>query len=355
MINPTVGRIVWYRPDEADKKGSAEPPMQTCGDDPLAAQIVAVHGPRMVSVALYDAAGRHFARPSVALLQDDDKIPSGRYVEWMPYQRERTAAASIDNSAKNVISTTAAASISHGDYQTEIAIQAAGLNAPRIKPEDVLAAIDSETYTITPSGRTTICELTLTNGFTVRGESSVVSMANFDEAIGRSEARKKAIDKVWELEGYRLMQKLYEQRTAALTKDSASDMEGFLQKLQSLIDVQLMPGTIDQGEYMRGMANGMLLAKSVADGKEPPFVSAPELTFQDRVRNEYAELAQRLSKLEPFIDGEKFTTLPEAEQDRMMAQHGAMTQYATALKARIEAFDPAPVGVEDVAETKAAE
>jgi len=92
MINPTVGRIVWYRPDEADKKGSAEPPMQTCGDDPLAAQIVAVHGPRMVSVALYDAAGRHFARPSVALLQDDDKIPSGRYVEWMPYQRERTAA-----------------------------------------------------------------------------------------------------------------------------------------------------------------------------------------------------------------------------------------------------------------------
>jgi len=226
MINPTVGRIVWYRPDEADKKGGAEPPMQTCGDQPLAAQIVAVHGPRCVSVALYDAAGRHFARTSVTLVQDDDKIPSNRYVEWMPYQRERTAAASIDNTARNVLSTTAAASISHGDYQTEIAIQMAGSTAPRIKPEDVLAAIDSETYTITPSGRTTICELTLTNGFTVRGESSCVSMDNFDEAIGRTEARKKAIDKVWELEGYRLMQKLYEQRNVHPVQQIADAIGG---------------------------------------------------------------------------------------------------------------------------------
>jgi hypothetical protein len=218
---------VWYRPDEADLNGGAEPPMQVVfdadGPQPLAAQIVAVYGPRMVSVVLYDADGRHYARTSVMLMQGDAEDPpmSGRYVEWMPYQQGQAKRHEIGNTAGNMISTTAAASISHGEYQTEIAIQVAGATAPRIKPEDVLAAIDSETYTITPSGRTTICELTLTNGFTVRGESSVVSMENFDEAIGRTEARKKAIDKVWELEGYRLMQKLYEQRT--MPGDSVRD------------------------------------------------------------------------------------------------------------------------------------
>ena len=224
MINPTVGRIVWYRPSASDKEGGAQPPMQTCGDQPLAAQIVAVHNPRLVSVALYDAAGRHYARTSIPLLQDDseDAPVAGSYVEWMPYQQGQAKKnESIANTAGQMVSTTAAASISHSDYQAEIAIQMAGLSAPRIKPEDVLAAIDSETYTITPSGRTTICELTLTNGFTVRGESSCVSAANFDETIGRTEARKKAIDRVWELEGYRLMQKLYEQRNAVPAKEES--------------------------------------------------------------------------------------------------------------------------------------
>jgi hypothetical protein len=49
-----------------------------------------------------------------------------------------------------------------------------------------------------------ICELTLANGFTVRGEAAVVSKANFDEEIGKDISRKNARNKVWELEGYLL-------------------------------------------------------------------------------------------------------------------------------------------------------
>lgn len=51
-----------------------------------------------------------------------------------------------------------------------------------------------------------ICELTLQNGFTVRGEAAVVSKANFDSEIGKTISRKNACDKIWQLEGYLLQQ-----------------------------------------------------------------------------------------------------------------------------------------------------
>ncbi len=58
------------------------------------------------------------------------------------------------------------------------------------------------------SGRLTVCVLTLRNGFLVTGESSCVSAANFDEELGRKIARDNAKDKVWELEGYALRERL---------------------------------------------------------------------------------------------------------------------------------------------------
>lgn len=76
--------------------------------------------------------------------------------------------------------------------------------APRVTKADVLAEIVGETYTVLPSGRVTVCELTLRNGFTVRGESAVVFIENFDAEIGRKVARDNAEGQVWQLLGYAL-------------------------------------------------------------------------------------------------------------------------------------------------------
>ena len=54
----------------------------------------------------------------------------------------------------------------------------------------------------------TICVLVLRNGFTVTGESACVSPENFDAEIGRQIARRKAVDKVWQLLGFRLQDSL---------------------------------------------------------------------------------------------------------------------------------------------------
>lgn len=90
------------------------------------------------------------------------------------------------------------------ENEIEQNIQAKGLNAPRLSPQDIDKVIVAETYTILPSGKVMVCELTLASGFTVRGDAACVSKENFNEEIGRKISRKNARDKVWELEGYLL-------------------------------------------------------------------------------------------------------------------------------------------------------
>ena len=76
--------------------------------------------------------------------------------------------------------------------------------APKVTIEQVLAEIAEETYTVLPSGRVTVCEITLRNGFTVRGESGVVFIENNIPELGRKYARERAIEQIWQLLGFRL-------------------------------------------------------------------------------------------------------------------------------------------------------
>ena len=97
------------------------------------------------------------------------------------------------------------------EQQTEEAIQAAGLNAPRLCPADIDRVIVGETFTALPSGKCLICEVTLKNGFTVRGEACAVSKENFDLNIGMRVSREDARNKIWQLEGYLLQENLFQQ------------------------------------------------------------------------------------------------------------------------------------------------
>lgn len=111
----------------------------------------------------------------------------------------------------------------------EAAIQAKGLTAPRITPEDIKAAIVSEHYFSADQGvfgaamdidgtaerrqlphlsLLTFCVLVLRNGFTVTGESACASPENFNAEIGRKLAREAAINKLYPLLGYELKTKL---------------------------------------------------------------------------------------------------------------------------------------------------
>lgn len=87
-------------------------------------------------------------------------------------------------------------------------IQDKGLDAPRLTPTLIDETIAGEQYHVFPGTTLTVCALTLRNGFIVTGTSAAASPENFDEDIGRRIARSNARDKIWDLEGYLLREKL---------------------------------------------------------------------------------------------------------------------------------------------------
>lgn len=98
--------------------------------------------------------------------------------------------------------------MSKDEIAIENEIHAKGLNAPRLNPQTIDAAIASEQYYVFPGNRLTVCALTLQNGYIVTGESAVVVAENFNAEIGRKIARDNARNKIWALEGYLLREKL---------------------------------------------------------------------------------------------------------------------------------------------------
>jgi hypothetical protein len=96
------------------------------------------------------------------------------------------------------------------DQEVQQEIQAKGLTAPRITPEQIDAAIIGEDYYVFPGTTVTIALLQLENGFTVTGESACVSPENFNRELGRKIARAQARDKIWALMGYALREELRE-------------------------------------------------------------------------------------------------------------------------------------------------
>ena len=104
-------------------------------------------------------------------------------------------------------------------------IQAKGLTAPRITPQDLQDNIASVHYFTAREGcegecggnggtypielgLLTICVLVLRNGFTVTGESACASPENYDAEIGRKISRQNAEQKIWPLMGYALKEKI---------------------------------------------------------------------------------------------------------------------------------------------------
>ncbi len=81
MIQPTIGRVVWYHP----ANGAPD------SDKTLAAIVCHVWSDTCVNLAVFDANGIIFNQTSVFLFQGDSDRPSSCYAEWMPYQLGQAA------------------------------------------------------------------------------------------------------------------------------------------------------------------------------------------------------------------------------------------------------------------------
>jgi hypothetical protein len=162
---------------------------------------------------------------------------------------------------------------------------------PRVTLEYLLDQIVSASYTLLPNGRTTICQLELKNGFTVEGKSACVHRDNYNEDLGNRIAHENAVNEIWPLLGYELASKINSSE-ATTGEDGAPK---------------------GQPERSEGAA-----------------------TWEDRVRQEAAELSDRMSKLDLFIaDDFKFLSLPDRQQRLLKEQRQAMGSYHNILEARM--------------------
>lgn len=162
------------------------------------------------------------------------------------------------------------------EKKIEKEIQEKGLNAPRLSPAGIDAVIVDKTFTNLPSGKCVVCEITLKNGFTVRGESACVSPENFDQHIGNEIAFKNARDKVWQLEGYLLQEKNPVKRDADTLPD-----------------------------------------------------------WKMRVIVERDQLLVKYLKLEEFMVTNAFSELSDSDRDKLALQRKVMSQYIDVLEQRI--------------------
>ena len=84
LIVPTVGRIVWYYPEEDYQYPHVR-------GAPLAAFITCVHSDLSVNLTIFDINGSHHKKVNVELVDGDDNRPDTGHAEWMPYQKGQAA------------------------------------------------------------------------------------------------------------------------------------------------------------------------------------------------------------------------------------------------------------------------
>ena len=72
----------------------------------------------------------------------------------------------------------------------------------KLQDNDLEKEISNYTFTILPSGKTTVCELILKNGFSVVGVASCLDIRNFDKELGEKCALKDAKRKAFDLVAY---------------------------------------------------------------------------------------------------------------------------------------------------------
>jgi hypothetical protein len=85
----------------------------------------------------------------------------------------------------------------------------------KVTMQQILDKCVGATYTVLPDGRTTICQITLENGYTVNGHSACVDAKEYNQHLGEKYAYEDALNKIWALEGYLLAEKLFKEKAHA--------------------------------------------------------------------------------------------------------------------------------------------
>ena len=220
----------------------------------------------------------------------------------------------------------------------------------------------------------TIAVVTTNNGFTVVGESACAWPANYDKDIGERLALGDAKNKLWALMGYELKSKVVLAQQIGQSEDPLNrtyvgtkalfgqpmtlgdynayrgwvipenedpNREGYLVQYPDGY-VSWSPKEVFDASYQEMTISHIPSQSEATTGENGAPETQPErsegaTTWEDRVRQEGAELRDRLEKLDLFIaDDFKFLSLPDCQQRLLKEQREVMNSYLTILGARLD-------------------
>jgi hypothetical protein len=252
--------------------------------------------------------------------------------------------------------------------------------APRIALSDVEAAIkncyfftakqgvdgsptqDVQAGDATALGLFTICVITLKNGFVVTGESACASPENYNKEIGEEIAKRNATSKIWGHMGFALRDRLHREQEmlAAVLVPPSEGMSTYIgtkvvnAKPMNRADYNTLRGWelpanedgADEGylvEYtdkLDGQVEGFAgyVSWSPADVFERAYTGKGGYDWKDRVRTEYAQLKDRLDKLEDAFAKGAFKELDDESVSLLVQQKQHMIAYKNILEHRISRF-----------------
>lgn len=247
-------------------------------------------------------------------------------------------------------------------------------NAPKVTMDEIKASIVGETYTILPDQITTVCQLTLDNGFTVSGESACASPENFNLELGKQISKEKATSNIWPFLGFRLKDKLKVVTGIAPPQEAIAAMEGVKTYIGTKV---IYAAPMNRGDYNtlrgwelldneNGADEGYLV--EYAEGGDTNaagfsgYISwSPKAVFEksyktvdyippvpnyaERIKIELQELLVRHTRLVQFIQTDAYVALGFEEREMLEDQRGVMEQYASILSKRLGRAEANPGAV----------
>lgn len=98
----------------------------------------------------------------------------------------------------------------YSDLEVALQVLADNLQVPKVTENMVLSKVIKKTFTVMPGRRTVVCEITMQNGFTHRGEASML-VDGSDYEMGKVRSLMKAVQAAWPFEAYLVREQLYQQ------------------------------------------------------------------------------------------------------------------------------------------------
>lgn len=201
-------------------------------------------------------------------------------------------------------------------------------------------------YILLPNGRSTLCQITLNNGYTVEGISATVSCSSYDIDVGREIAYRKAHGKAKSIAAVLHKERIYQQRLAdeRLKNEIAAGVGQYFKHYSGAI-YKLLSVVHNEADIREEMAvyqctsDGMTFVRPYVDFLEK-FTCINQLSGLDQLlmqlQAEYDEVAFRYTNLDRFVSVGQPENMTDTDWRLLKEQLSIMYGYHQSLMARMQ-------------------